>query len=103
MSNEPAATMSAVIDRKRYSVADATEIASDHYWDGSNWERHGRNTFLYRTPKGGYFSVTTTLWQGERDEIHPLTAEAAADLYEQLPEHAVEFEEAFPDIPIESA
>lgn len=41
-----------IIDRTRYSVADAELIASDNYWDGRNSERHGRNQFLFRTKKG---------------------------------------------------
>jgi len=42
-----------VIGGKRYRTAASTLIASDAYFDGSNWERHGRNTFLYRTKNGG--------------------------------------------------
>ena len=43
------------------------------------------------------------MWQGERDSIEPLSKEGAMELYEQLPEHAVEFEEAFPGEVIEEA
>jgi len=46
-------SMTKVIDRKRYSTDTATLIASDAYWDGSNFERHGRNAWLWRTPGCG--------------------------------------------------
>ena len=41
--------MTAVIGGKRYNTQTATVIASDEYWDGSNYERRGTNTHLYRT------------------------------------------------------
>jgi len=43
-----------VIGGKRYNTATAKLIASDAYWDGHNWERRGRNTFMLRTKKGNY-------------------------------------------------
>ena len=95
--------MKQIINRKLYDTEKATLIASDRYWDGSNFERNGRNTYLYRTPKGAYFRHNTTLWRGERDTIQALTLEQALDLYEKLPEHEVEFTEAFPDVPLEEA
>lgn len=49
-----------VIDRTRYDVSKAILLASDCYWDGHNFERRGRNTFLYRTPGGRYFTVHLT-------------------------------------------
>jgi len=95
--------MNVVKDGKRYRTETATLIASDAYWDGHNWERHGRNTFLFRTPKGGYFVQHQTCWQGELDTLEPLSQEEAIKMYEELPEHEVEFEEAFPGIEIEDA
>lgn len=92
-----------VIDNKRYSVKDATLIASDCYWDGSNMERSGTNTFLYRTAKGNYFKVFLTQWQGSRDELTPLLETEAVMLWEKLPEREMSFEEAFPNQPIEDA
>jgi hypothetical protein len=91
----PEKTMSKVIGGKRYSVATATLLASDEYWDGRNFERLGRNTFLYRTRGGAYFRVDLTQWQGERDAIVSLSREEAKELYEELPEKEVEHEEAF--------
>lgn len=84
-----------IIDGKRYSVAKATLVAHDCYWDGHNWERHGRNTFLYKTPRGRFFVVRLTLWQGERDSLQPVSAEEAKELYEMLEEHELSYEEAF--------
>ena len=66
---KPPTKFSKIIERKRYDVETATLIAGDDYWDGHNFERHGRNTFLYRTPNGAYFEVTLTQWQGERDTL----------------------------------
>jgi len=93
-----------IVSRKRYNTETATLIASDAYWDGHNFERHGRNTFLYRTPNGAYFSVNLTMWQGEQDTLSPLTQEEALELYEgPLGEHEVSHVEAFPDLTVEDA
>jgi hypothetical protein len=67
-------------------------------------ERGGRNTFLYRTPRGAYFTVNLTQWQGERDTLTPLSQKDAIELFEgTLTEHDVTYQEAFPDIVIEDA
>ncbi|OQY98544.1 MAG: hypothetical protein B6D41_02325 [Chloroflexi bacterium UTCFX4] len=96
--------MTRVIGGKRYSVKDAELIADDAFWDGHNFERHGRNTFLYKTANGNYFSVTLSQWQGERDELTPLTRAAAMALYEELDDaDGLQFEYAFPDAKIENA
>ena len=72
-----------IIDRKRYDVATATLLADDAYWDGHNFERHGRNCFLYRTPKGNYFTVNLSQWQGEQDTLTPVSQDDAIDLFER--------------------
>lgn len=92
-----------VIAGKRYRTATSTIIADDAFWDGHNWERRGRNMFLYRTKNGNYFKVLQTRWQGERDSLVPLTMDEAQTLWEQLPEHNVTFEEAFPGVKVEDA
>lgn len=90
-----------IINRKRYSVATATLLASDAWWDGHNFERHGRNVFLYRTPKGNYFTVTLSQWQGESDDLEPITQDEAIELFEKsLTEHEVKYAEAFPDVEV---
>ena len=95
--------MSEVIRGKRYSTEAAELIASDLYWDGNNWERHGRNTWLYKTPNGAYFAQHRTQWQGERDRLEPLTREEALELWESLPERDLEYEQAFPGATVEEA
>ena len=96
--------MQRVVDGRRYDTDKATLVASDRYWDGSNFERHGRNTYLYRTPRGAFFVVNTTLWQGEQDHLAPVSLEQARELYEgPLTEHALEHESAFPGVAVEDA
>ncbi|MBS3948389.1 MAG: hypothetical protein KGZ57_08835 [Dethiobacter sp.] len=87
--------MRAVIDGKLYDTDKARMVASDRYWDGSNWERHGRNTMLYKTARGAFFLHRTTQWQGERESIEPLSMEEAKGYYERLPEYELDFAEAF--------
>ncbi len=87
--------MKQIIGRKIYDTEKAMEIASDRYWDGNNWERNGRNQTLYKTQNGNFFICNTTQWQGERDTIQPVSKEEAMELYESLPEHAVEYKETF--------
>jgi len=92
-----------VIGGKRYKTADSIEIADDAYWDGHNYERRGRNRFLFRTKNGNYFTVTRTQWQGERDTLTPLSQDDAIKVWEELPEHPVSFEVVFPGVQVEDA
>lgn len=93
-----------IVNRKRYSVKTATLLTSDCFFDGRNWERHGRNTWLYRTPRGAYFTVTKTQWQGEEDSLDPVDLDRAIELYEgPLSEHEVSYQEAFPSVTVEDA
>jgi len=93
-----------VVARRRYSVATATLLASDAYWDGHNWERSGRNTWLYRTPLGRFFTVTRTCWQGERDTLTPVSESEAIELFEgALSEHELDYGAAFPGVTVEEA
>jgi hypothetical protein len=94
--------MRQIVNGKLYDTEKAQLVAHDRYWDGSNWERHGRNTYLYKTAKGSFFLYHTTLWQGERDYIEPVSKEEAKAYYEQLPEHEMEYEEAFGEPPEEA-
>ena len=100
----PPKDMTRIVDRTRYSVATAELLAGDDFWDGHNFERRGRNTFLYRTPRGRYFTVTLTQWQGEQDTLTPISLDEAIDLYEgQLTEHYTEYADAFPNVEIAEA
>ena len=87
--------MKQVIGGKVYDTEKAKLVASDRYWDGSNFERSGRNTYLYKTARGNFFLHHTTCWQGERDSIEPVDVEEAKSYYEQLPEQELEYLEAF--------
>ena len=91
------AKLQQVIAGKRYNTETAAMIANDAFWDGSNHERHGRNTYLYRTPKGNCFATHHTQWQGEADTIEPLTQAAAQEMFEGLRIQEVDFDEAFPN------
>ena len=97
-------SMERIVEGVRYRVATAELLADDQYWDGHNHERRGRNRFLYRTPKGRYFVVTLTMWQGEQDTLEPVSEDEAVALYEnELTEHAVDWETAFPQRTVEEA
>ena len=96
--------MTRIVNQKKYDTQTATLLASDEYWDGHNDERHGRNTFLYRTSKGSYFQVTLTQWEDEEDTLNPISQEEAIQLYEtSLKSHEVSYGEAFPNVIIEEA
>lgn len=100
----PPENFSQIIDKKRYSTKTATLLAGDDYWDGHNYERSGRQRFLYRTPKGAYFVVTLSQWKGEQDALTPINQDKAIDLYESsLTEHCVDYEDAFPGVTVEDA
>ncbi len=94
--------MKQVVDGKLYDTEKADLVASDRYWDGSNFERSGRNTYLYKTAKGNFFLHHTTQWQGERESIEPVSIEEAKEYFERLPEHELEYEAAFGEQPEEA-
>lgn len=94
--------MREIINGKVYDTEKATLVADDRYWDGRNWDRRGRNTYLYRTPKGQFFLFRTTQWQGERSSIEPISREEAKEWYEQLPEKHLGYEEVFGEVPEEA-
>lgn len=101
---KPPENFTAILDRKKYSTKTATLLAGDDFWDGHNWERHGRNTFLYRTPNGNYFTVTLSQWQGERDSLEPVDQDEAIRLFEhELSEHRESYRDAFPDVKVTDA
>ena len=88
----------------KYDVQTAVLIADDEFWDGSNFERNGRNCFLYRTPNGRYFTINLSQWQGEQDTLTPVSPEQARSLFEEaLSEHHVEYADAFPGVEIVAA
>lgn len=101
---KPPSEFVAIVDRTRYDVRKAELVAGDDYWDGHNYERHGRNTWLYKTPRGRYFTVTRTQWAGEFDTLRPVTLDDAIALYEDaLTERRLSYAEAFPGVQVEEA
>jgi hypothetical protein len=96
--------MTRIVERKKYDTNTAILLAGDDYWDGHNWERHGRNGWLYRTPNGAYFKVTRSMWQGEQDTLLPISQTEAIELFENdLSEQRVTYAEAFPGVKVEEA
>lgn len=96
--------MARILAGKRYDTAKAILIAGDDFWDGHNFERHGRNRWLWRTPRGVYFLTTQTQWQGEADTLEPVSEEDALTMYEnELSEHELSHADAFPNVTIEDA
>lgn len=98
---KPPTSFTRIVNRRRYDVKTAELLAGDDYWDGHNFERSGRNTFLYRTPKGAYFTVRLTCWQGESDDLNPIDQDEAIELFEgPLTEHRVSYADAFPGVEV---
>jgi len=91
--------MEQIINGLKYDTKVADLVASDRYWDGHNWSRHGRNTYLYRTKAGRFFVYRTSNWQGERDHIEPVGLKDAKHYYEKMPEHDMSYAEAFGEEP----
>mgnify|MGYP001614102657 CR=1 FL=1 len=89
--------MKQIINGLLYDTDKAQQIASDRYWAPGLFltTKSWRNTYLYKTKKGNFFTYHTTRWQGERDHIESVDLGQAKMLYESLPEHQVEWEEAF--------
>lgn len=94
--------MRQIIDSKLYDTDKAQLVAHNRYWDGRNWDRNGRSTYLYKTAKGNFFLYHTTRWQGERDYIEPISRGEAKVWYEELPEHELSYEQAFGETPEEA-
>jgi len=94
--------MKQVKNGKLYNTDTAMLIASDRYWDGHNFDRNGRNTFLFKTQKGNFFLLHTTRWQGEADYIEPISKNEAKRWYEELREQKVDYTTAFDEEPEEA-
>jgi hypothetical protein len=92
-----------VVGGKRYRTDEATLIAHDEYWNGYSCEQGGRNTFLFRTPKGSFFAQHQTLLPGEINRIVPLETSEAISLYQSLHKKEVPFGVAFPNVRVGDA
>lgn len=100
---KPPVKLSRIVDRKKYAVSTATLLCGDDYWDGHNFERHGRNCFLYRTPNNNYFFVNMSQWQGEDYQvIEPCTRDEAIEFYDSCrdDDQRVTFADAFPGVEV---
>jgi hypothetical protein len=97
--------MTAIINRTKYDTHKATLLCGDDYWDGHNFERSGRNQFLYRTPNGNYFFQNLSQWQGESDTLEPCSEDEAISFFESCREEdqRVTFEKAFPNVKVKEA
>lgn len=78
-----------------YDTDTSEKVATNIYWDGSNWDRNGRSTTLYKTENGRFFLYHQTRWQGERDRIEPIDQAEAKIWYEDLPEWEMDYKDAF--------
>lgn len=95
--------MTWIVANKRYRTDRATLVAHDAYWNGHNYEQGGRNTFLFRTPKGNFFAQYQTLLQSETNKITPLDTSQAIALYQSLRKKEVPFRIVFPLVKAEDA
>mgnify|MGYP001441084465 CR=1 FL=1 len=94
--------MQKIVNGYLYDTDAAEIVASDRYWDGHNWERNGRNTYICRTPGGRFFLYVHTLWESERDVLEPISQDLAMEIYERLPEHEISYADAFGEEPHEA-
>jgi len=94
-----------IIDKKRYSTSTATLLCGNDHWDGHNHERGGTNQFLYKSPRGSYFFVHLTQWEGHHDSIQPCTQDEAIEFFEMCREDCqrVSYDESFPNVKVEEA
>ena len=84
-----------------YDSDRAVVLASDEYWDGNSWDRNGRNTYLYKTPNGRFFTYGTVALQ-KGGTLNSLEPSEARELYGELPDQVVPYEKAFGVVPEEA-
>ena len=87
---------------RAFSTRGAVLLADDAVFDGANWERGGRNRFLYRAAGGGFALVTQSRRAGEPPIVaEALSLEGAITVYQSLPAHRVDLPEAFPGLSVD--
>lgn len=100
---QPRPTME-IVNGKRYDTEKSDLLAGDDYWDGRNWERHGTNSFLYRTKRNRYFRVIHgEQGLGNRGRLEILTKDEAVTWFTRLSNRRMSLHEAFPGIEVEEA
>ena len=78
-------------------------LSGDDWWDGHNYERSNRNTFVLRSAAGRYFIQRRTRWDGEKDgSLEEVHSEDALALYLAVPEASrrAPFDWAFPGVEV---
>ncbi len=82
-----------------YDTANALLLALHEPLSGIEALKGQRVFDLYRTPSGSYFKYLTTaslFTEDEQPEIIPISPKEALSLYEELDDHQLELEDAFP-------
>lgn len=87
--------MKQIINGKMYNTDTADLVADNEFNDGNNRFSDGTASYLYKTKKGNFFTQYLTQWQGDYDNISPINVEQAKQIYEDLQNHHMEYEEAF--------
>ncbi|QDP51301.1 MAG: hypothetical protein Unbinned7913contig1002_56 [Prokaryotic dsDNA virus sp.] len=89
--------------RLRYDTEKSKLVAHDAFFDGHNWERNGRNRFLFKTVNGRFFVQVRHGDKEREDELIPLSLDGALTEWEGLPEKECGFWEAFPGTEVKDA
>lgn len=84
------------IQQGEFITEAATLLASNAYWDGTSYERKGRNRFLYRL-RGSYWLLDMSIVVGEPSVVvNRIDRAKAIEVYVyDLSEHFMEYAEAF--------
>jgi len=72
-----------MVDKVIYDTAAADALANNFYADGVNEYVDGRAMELYIDKEGRYFFAEYSEWEGTKDRITPVTANAAATFIEK--------------------
>lgn len=72
-----------MVDKVIYDTAAADAVSNNFYADGVNEYTDGRAMELYVTQDGKYFFAEYSEWEGTKDRITPITANAAATFLEK--------------------
>lgn len=95
--------MKRIINGKLYNTETAEELCSNEYRQNSaNRLNNGRCTTIYKTKSGLFFAYHETRWQGERDNIEPLTIADAKQYFEDFDGNADCYDEIFGEPPIDT-
>lgn len=68
-----------MVDRVIYDTSKSNALSNNFYADGEHEYTDGKALELYVDAKGRYFFAEYSEWEGTKDRITPVTAEAAAE------------------------